>query len=52
MVVALRRLIDDPALRRRLGDAAARKVAERFTVEQMTRSYEDIYQSAVHEKYA
>lgn len=43
MVTALTRLIDDSDLRCRLGSAASRKVAQQFTVERMTRAYEDIY---------
>jgi glycosyltransferase involved in cell wall biosynthesis len=43
MTAALRRLIDDAALRERMGTAAARKVNERFTVERMTRTYEQLY---------
>lgn len=43
MVAALGRVIDDVELRRRLGRAAARKVMQRFTIEHMTREYEDIY---------
>jgi glycosyltransferase involved in cell wall biosynthesis len=43
MASALARLIDDPELRRRLGDAASRKISQQFTVERMTREYEEIY---------
>lgn len=43
MEAALRTVIDDPALRRRLGEAARAKVASRFTVERMARAYEEIY---------
>jgi glycosyltransferase involved in cell wall biosynthesis len=43
MVQALRRLIGDRALRERMGSAAASKVARQFTVEQMTRNYEQVY---------
>jgi len=43
MVAALGRLIDDAALRIRLGEAARLKVQQRFTVEHMTRAYEEIY---------
>ena len=46
MVAALERLIRDEPLRRRLRDAARRKVAERFSVAHMTTSYEDIYCAA------
>jgi glycosyltransferase involved in cell wall biosynthesis len=43
MAAAIGRLIDDPALRLRLGNAARAKVERRFTVEHMTRAYEDVY---------
>jgi len=43
MARALTRLIDDVELRRRMGLAAAAKVARQFTVEQMTRAYERVY---------
>lgn len=43
IAAALRRLIGDAELRARLGAAAAEKIAQRFTVEHMTRKYEDIY---------
>jgi len=40
---ALRRLIGDPALRKRLSDAAAARVREQFSLEGMLRRYEDMY---------
>jgi len=43
MEAALRRLVDDAGLRKRVGDAARAKVASRFTVERMARNYEEIY---------
>jgi glycosyltransferase involved in cell wall biosynthesis len=43
MAAALGELIAKPALRARLGDNARRKVERRFTVEHMTRAYEQIY---------
>lgn len=43
MVVAIERLMDDAALRLRLGRAARSKVEQRFTVEHMTRAYEQVY---------
>lgn len=43
MAAAIGRLIDDPALRQRLGNAARAKVERRFTVDHMTRAYEDVY---------
>jgi glycosyltransferase involved in cell wall biosynthesis len=44
MAMGLRRLIDEPGLRRRLGDAAIAKVVAMYTVERMTQSYEAIYE--------
>jgi glycosyltransferase involved in cell wall biosynthesis len=43
MEKALRRLISQPMLRRRIGLAALAKVSERFTVDRMTRDYEQVY---------
>jgi glycosyltransferase involved in cell wall biosynthesis len=43
MADALARLVDDAAIRQRLGAAARATVARRFTVEHMTREYERIY---------
>ena len=43
MTSALRRLVDDPGLRSRLGKAASEKATREFTVERMTRAYEEIY---------
>lgn len=43
MVAALRRLLADSQLRSRIGSAAKTKVKQQFTVENMTRSYEEIY---------
>lgn len=47
MTAALGRLIRDAALRDRLGRNAADKAARMFTVERMTRSYEEIYRDAL-----
>jgi glycosyltransferase involved in cell wall biosynthesis len=47
MADAVGRLVDDADLRRQLGAAAQHKVGQRFTVEQMTRTYEDIYLQTV-----
>ena len=47
MVTALDRVIRDAALRRRLGEAAHRKVERRFTLERMARAYERIYTDLV-----
>jgi glycosyltransferase involved in cell wall biosynthesis len=43
MTAALARLIGDDGLRRRLGEAARRKVEDRFTVQHMTSAYEAVY---------
>jgi len=40
---AIRRLADDAALRRRLGEAGRRRVEEEFSFEGMTQKYEDLY---------
>lgn len=48
MAAALRRLIDDPEFRERLGGAARTKVATHFTAQQMWRSYEELYLGLVH----
>jgi len=47
MAAALRRLVEDPAQRTRLGAAAKAKVQARLTVERMTRAYEQVYLDAV-----
>lgn len=44
MASALGRLIDDAALRVRFGQEARRRIEQRFTVEQMVRHYEAIYE--------
>jgi glycosyltransferase involved in cell wall biosynthesis len=43
MAAALRRVIDDADLRRRLGTAGATKVANQFTIAHMSRAYEKVY---------
>lgn len=43
MTEALLRVVRDPGLRERLGDAARRKAHQRFTVSAMTRAYEAAY---------
>lgn len=47
MAAMLMRLAADAGLRQRLGDAAAARFGERFTVDHMTRAYEEIYRGAV-----
>ena len=43
MASALGRLIDDAALRIRLGKAARSKIEQCFTIAHMTRAYENVY---------
>lgn len=43
MTKALARVVGDADLRRRLGNAAAKKASEQFTVDNMARAYERIY---------
>ncbi|MFQ5718406.1 MAG: glycosyltransferase family 4 protein [Acidobacteriota bacterium] len=45
---AIRRLVDDPDCRRRMGEAN-RKVAARFTVDRCARMYESLFQDAIAE---
>jgi glycosyltransferase involved in cell wall biosynthesis len=40
---AIRRLLDDPVLRRRLGEAGRRRVEERFSLDAMTQRMLAIY---------
>jgi glycosyltransferase involved in cell wall biosynthesis len=47
LTAALRRVLDDDDLRRRLGDAGKRRVAERFSSEAMTRDVLAIYDEVV-----
>lgn len=47
MARELMKVIDDPALRRQLGAAARGKISSHFTVEHMTRAYEQIYEDLV-----
>ena len=47
MAHALCRLIEDSALRQRLGSAARRKVEERFSVAHMTEAYERVYEDVL-----
>lgn len=44
MAAALGRLIDDAALRVRLGQEARQKIERRFTVQHMVRDYETVYE--------
>lgn len=47
MTDALGSLIQDASMRRRLGDAGRAKVLRQFTVEHMTRAYEQLYEDLV-----
>lgn len=47
LAVALRRLRDDPALRIRLGQRGKEVASAKFTVEQMTKSYESLWYQIV-----
>lgn len=44
---ALDRLLADPALARRLGEAAQRRFSEAFTVQQMIRNHEALYEQLI-----
>jgi len=47
---ALARLADDPALRRRLGEAGARRVGQGFLAEQMVDAYVSLYREVLAEE--
>lgn len=47
LAAALRRLTEDPALRRRLGASARARVAERFTVETCVAGLVDVYEGVL-----
>lgn len=47
MAEAISRLVDDAALRLRLGRAARRKVEQKFTVNQMVHAYEQVYRGVM-----
>jgi glycosyltransferase involved in cell wall biosynthesis len=48
LAAALRRLMDDQALRQRLGSAARSEAVARFTAEAMARNYERLYERVAH----
>jgi glycosyltransferase involved in cell wall biosynthesis len=48
MASAILMLAQDTLLRRMTGEAAARKVAQQFTVDHMTRAYEKVYLDVLH----
>jgi glycosyltransferase involved in cell wall biosynthesis len=43
---ALRRLLEDPALRRRMGDSARKRALDRFSIHRMMDEYEELYVGA------
>ena len=47
IAAAVRQLLDNPALARRLGDAARRTVMERFTVDHMVRRTMEVYREVL-----
>jgi hypothetical protein len=47
LAAAVRQLLDNPALARRLGDAARRTVMERFTVDHMVRRTMEVYRQVL-----
>jgi glycosyltransferase involved in cell wall biosynthesis len=47
IAAAVRKLLDDPAFARRIGDAARRTVMERFTVDQMVRRTMEVYRQVL-----
>jgi len=48
IAAAIRELLDNPALARRLGDAARRTVAARFTVDHMVRRTMEVYRQVLY----
>jgi glycosyltransferase involved in cell wall biosynthesis len=52
LAAALKEVIEDPALRRRLGQAGARRVAEEFSFQQMARRYEELYRDLLGSRAA
>jgi glycosyltransferase involved in cell wall biosynthesis len=51
MATALLELVGDAGLRKKMGCAAAKKVAQNFTVEHMTCAYEKIYMNSLFTTY-
>ncbi len=47
IAAAIRKLLDDPAFARRMGDAARRTVTERFTVDHMVRRTMEVYRQVL-----
>lgn len=47
LAAAMRRLLDDPLLRRRLADAGRRRFVDRFTADRMARETVAVYRSAL-----
>ena len=47
---AMKRMISDPDMRRRMGEAGYQRVASEFSFERMTRQYEELYLSLLRER--
>lgn len=45
----VRRLLDDAALRRRMGEEGARTIASRFSMERMAQGFQDVYEQTIRE---
>jgi glycosyltransferase involved in cell wall biosynthesis len=43
LVRAIRKLVEDPALRRRMGQAGRARAVQRFAIERITAQYLDLY---------
>jgi glycosyltransferase involved in cell wall biosynthesis len=50
LAAGLRRLMDDPALRRRLGEDGQKSVRARFTAERMARETADVLAQYHHQR--
>lgn len=50
LAAAILRLLKDPETARRMGEAGRRLIVERFSVERMTRDYEQLFLSALGQK--
>jgi glycosyltransferase involved in cell wall biosynthesis len=50
LAIAIRRLLDDPTLRERIGDAGRRRVLEQFTWAAAARRTVDVYHTAIERR--